>query len=73
MSDMINVSQCTNLTDRRMLHQYIIKSIPIWKIRQNGATIQTCYIAKTNSNYKSFKLIIFDFLQKYKTIDTISI
>ena len=27
MSDMINVSQCTNLTDRRMLHQYIIKEL----------------------------------------------
>ena len=29
MSDMINVSQCTNLTDRRMLHQYIIKELSV--------------------------------------------
>ena len=29
MSDMINVSQCTNLTDRRMLHQYIIKELTV--------------------------------------------
>lgn len=36
MSDMINVSQCTNLTDRRMLHQYIIKELTVnTKAREN--------------------------------------
>ena len=36
MSDMINVSQCTNLTDRRMLHQYIIKELSVKaKARKN--------------------------------------
>ena len=53
MSDMINVSQCTNLTDRRMLHQYIIKELTVnTKARENfkSSNLDLKLIKRTSKN-----------------------